>query len=145
MSSMRYKIHRVDLGCLDAQMALARLQKQCLPHDDPTSTTSGYWWLVHSEAGVPVGFAGLVPSIRWGDCGYLCRAGVLQSHRGHGLQKKLIRARVKKARQLGWNWLITDTYENPASSNSLIATGFKMFDPTKPWGANKTLYWRLKL
>jgi hypothetical protein len=27
----------------------------------------------------------------------------------------------------------------------LIAQGFKMFDPTKPWGANMTLYWRLKL
>jgi hypothetical protein len=27
----------------------------------------------------------------------------------------------------------------------LIARGFKMFNPTKPWGADKTLYWRLKL
>jgi hypothetical protein len=23
--------------------------------------------------------------------------------------------------------------------------GFKMFDPTKPWGADSALYWRLKL
>jgi hypothetical protein len=29
--------------------------------------------------------------------------------------------------------------------NSLIAIGFKMFNPTKPWGASMTLYWRLKL
>jgi hypothetical protein len=27
----------------------------------------------------------------------------------------------------------------------LIARGFKLFNPTKPWGADKTLYWRLKL
>jgi len=96
---MRYKIHRADLGCLDTQMALTRLQKQCLPYDKPATTTFGYWWLVHSEDGVPVAFAGLVPSQRWSDCGYLCRAGVLP----------------------------------------------KMFDPTKPWGADKTLYWRFKL
>jgi hypothetical protein len=41
--------------------------------------------------------------------------------------------------------LVTDTHDNPASANSLIARGFKLFDPTKPWGATGTLYWRLKL
>jgi GNAT superfamily N-acetyltransferase len=145
MSNMRYKIHRVDLGCLDAQLALTRLQKQCLPYDEPTSTTSGYWWLVHSEDGVPVAFAGLVPSQRWSDCGYLCRAGVLPAHRGQGIQKKLIRVRIRQARALGWNWLITDTHDNPASANSLIARGFRLFNPTKPWGADSALYWRLEL
>ena len=143
--AMRYKIHRADLGCLDTQMALTRLQKQCLPYDKPATTTFGYWWLVHSEDGVPVAFAGLVPSQRWSDCGYLCRAGVLPTHRGQGIQKKLIRVRIRQARALGWNWLVTDTNDNPASANSLIARGFKMFDPTKPWGADKTLYWRFKL
>ena len=142
---MRYKIHRADLGCLDTQIALTRLQKQCLPHDDLTLTTSGYWWLVYSEEGIPVAFAGLVRSSRWSDCGYLCRAGVVPNCRGQGIQKRLIQVRVRQARALKWNWLVTDTYENPASANSLIAKGFKMFDPTKPWGADKTLYWRLKL
>ena len=142
---MRYKIRRTNLSCLATQLVLARLQKQCLPHDDPISTTTGFWWIVYSEEGVPVAFAGLVRSRRWSDCGYLCRAGVLPAHRGHGLQKKLIRVRIRQARALGWNWLITDTYDNPASSNSLIARGFKLFDPTNPWGADKTLYWRLKL
>jgi GNAT superfamily N-acetyltransferase len=142
---MRYKIHRADLGCLDTQIALTRLQKQCLPHDDLTLTTSGYWWLVYSEEGIPVAFAGLIRSSRWSDCGYLCRAGVVPNCRGQGIQKRLIQVRVRQARALKWNWLVTDTYENPASANSLIAKGFKMFDPTKPWGADKTLYWRLKL
>ena len=142
---MRYKIHRADLGCLDTQIALTRLQKQCLPHDDLTLTTSGYWWLVYSEEGIPVAFAGLIRSSRWSDCGYLCRAGVVPNCRGQGIQKRLIQVRVRQARALKWNWLVTDTYENPASANSLIAKGFKMYDPTKPWGADKTLYWRLTL
>ena len=53
--------------------------------------------------------------------------------------------RVDKARRLGWNWLITDTYDNPASSNSLISCGFKLYDPNVPWGTKGALYWRKKL
>jgi GNAT superfamily N-acetyltransferase len=139
------KIKRVDIRCLVIQDTLTVLQQKCLPGDTPFDTTQGYWWIVYDSLNMPCAFAGLVPSVRWLDTGYLCRAGVLPSHRGQGVQKRLIRARVRQARALGWNWLITDTYQNPASSNSLINTGFKLFEPTKPWGANGTLYWRLKL
>jgi GNAT superfamily N-acetyltransferase len=139
------KIKRVDIRSSTTQNALTVLQKKCLPSDTPADTTTGWWWIVYDALNLPCAFAGLVPSVRWGDTGYLCRAGVLLSHRGQGVQKRLIRARVRQARALGWNWLITDTYENPASSNSLISTGFKLFEPSKPWGANGTLYWRLKL
>jgi len=94
---------------------------------------------------VDCGFAGLVYSSRWSDCGYLVRCGVLPSHRGFGLQKKFIRVRIRQAKALGLNWLITSTYDNPASANSLISCGFKMFNPTNPWMAKHTSYWRLKL
>jgi predicted acetyltransferase len=70
---------------------------------------------------------------------------VLPSHRGFGLQKKFIRVRIRQAKALGLNWLITSTYDNPASANSLISCGFKMFNPTNPWMAKNTSYWRLKL
>ena len=139
------KIKRVDIRHLQIQDQLTVLQKKCLPSDAPYDTSQGYWWIVYDAHNLPCAFAGLVSSVRWLDTGYLCRAGVLPSHRGQGVQKRLIRARVRQARALGWNWLITDTYDNPASSNSLIATGFKLFEPSKPWGAKGTLYWRLKL
>jgi GNAT superfamily N-acetyltransferase len=139
------KIKRVDIRCSRIQNQLAALQERCLPGDTPFDINYGYWWIVYDAQNFPCAFAGLVRSSRWTDCGYLCRAGVLPSHRGHGLQKKLIRARVRQAKAIGWNWLITDTYQNPASSNSLITTGFKLFEPTKPWGATQTLYWRKKL
>ena len=145
MCNTLMKIKRVDIRCSVIQNTLELLQQKCLPGDTPFDTNYGYWWIVYDAHNLPCAFAGLVPSVRWLDTGYLCRAGVLPSHRGQGVQKRLIRARVRQARALGWNWLITDTYENPASSNSLIATGFKLFEPTKPWGANGTLYWRLKL
>ena len=139
------KIKRVDVRHSQIQTELSVLQEKCLPFDTPYDTNYGYWWIVYDALNSPSAFAGLVSSVRWADCGYLCRAGVLPSHRGRGVQKRLIRVRIRQARALGWKWLITDTYENPASANSLIATGFKMYEPSQPWGATGTLYWRLKL
>jgi GNAT superfamily N-acetyltransferase len=76
----------------------------------------------------------------------MCRAGVVRSHRGKGLQKRLIRVRERKAREHGWKWLITDTASyNVASSNNLAACGFKLFRPSRPWGHDDGLYWRKAL
>ena len=139
------KIQRVDIRYSRTQDKLSQLQRICLPYDIPYNTNFGYWWTVTSLCGDLIAFAGLVYSSRWSDCGYLCRSGVVPSSRGQGIQKKLIRVRIRQAKAIGMNWLITDTYHNPASSNSLISCGFKLFDPSVPWGAKGTLYWRLKL
>jgi GNAT superfamily N-acetyltransferase len=139
------KVKQIDVHHPQIADTLALLQKECLPVDTPYDTTTGYWWIVYDSSNTPCAFAGLVPSARWLRVGYLCRAGVLPGHRGRGTQKRLIRARVRQARKLGWEWLISDTYNNPASANSLISCGFKMFEPSQPWGAKGTLYWRLKL
>jgi predicted acetyltransferase len=138
------KIQRVNTRQSSVQMRLSQLQKKCLPYDKTYDTNHGYWWIA-SQDGVDCGFAGLVYSSRWADCGYLVRCGVVADHRGFGLQKKFIRVRIRQAKALGLNWLITSTYDNPASANSLISCGFKMFNPTNPWMAKNTSYWRLKL
>jgi GNAT superfamily N-acetyltransferase len=139
------KLRRINLRSPEAQNTLSALQQICLPYDKPYPTNSGWWWVASDVGDEPIAFAGLVPSVRWTDTGYLCRAGVVPDARGKGLQKKLIRLRIRQAYSNEWKWVITDTYENPASANSLIACGFKMFDPSAPWGAKGTLYWRLKL
>ena len=136
-------LKRVDIRKQSSQDKLSRLQKICLPYDQPIDTNFGSWWIA-SEDGVDIGFAGLVRTVSWTDCGYLCRAGVVPTARGQGLQKKFINVRVRQAKALGWNWVVTDTRLNPASANSLISCGFKMFEPTKPWGCKDTLYWRKK-
>jgi GNAT superfamily N-acetyltransferase len=137
-------ITRSDICKESVQCRLSELQNLCLPYDTPIDTNFGSWWIV-VEDGRDIGFAGLTRTVSWIDCGYLCRAGVVPEARGQGLQKKLIKVRIRKAKELGWNWLVTDTRFNPASANSLIACGFKMFEPTKPWGCKDTLYWRRKL
>ena len=138
------KIKRVDTRQPSVQTRLSALQKKCLPYDKPYDTIHGYWWIA-TQDGVDCAFAGLICSPWWSDCGYLIRCGVVPDMRGQGLQKKFIRVRIRQAKALKMNWVITSTYDNPASANSLIACGFKMFDPTKPWMAAHTSYWRLKL
>jgi GNAT superfamily N-acetyltransferase len=119
---------------------LTALHLEIFPHDHIPAFNVGWWWIVDSSG--PVGFAGLHPSKRWRDAGYMIRAGVLDEHCGKGLQKRLIRARIAQARRVGFRWLITNTHDNPASCNALIGCGFRIYEPAEPWAAKGALYWR---
>jgi predicted acetyltransferase len=78
--------------------------------------------------------------------GYLCRAGVLApKFRGRGLQKLMIQKRVTYARRRKWSVVVTDTHENLASANSLIACGFRLYAPDTKWSFETSLYWRKQL
>jgi GNAT superfamily N-acetyltransferase len=138
------QIKHIDNTVQENIELLKRLQKDCLPYDKVYDVSNGAWWVAYQD-GKPIAFAGVVRSSRWNDTGYLCRSGVIRSARGRGVQKRLIRVRQLYAKKMGWSWLISDTYHNPPSSNSLISCGFRLFDPTNPWGAKGTLYWRKKL
>lgn len=113
------------------------LDRECFPGDSPYWNDSALWWVVYDPH--PVAFAGLLPM---DDFGFLCRAGVLPSHRGQGLQRELIKRRLKEARRLGLKMVITYTMFNPASANSLIACGFRMYTPEWTWGGDTAQYWR---
>ena len=139
------QIRQVDPSSLHVLSMLMKLQKDCLPHDYPIFPDDKTYWWVAAEAGLPIGFACLTWSRRWSDTGYLSRAGVIRQARGKGVQKRLIKVRMAKAKRLGMNWLITDTTDNPPSANSLIACGFKMFEPSKPWANKQSLYWRKRI
>jgi len=141
---MKILIRNVDPSKKAIATTLKYLQKKCLPYDEPYDVSKGWWWVAYDQ-GKPVAFAGLVRSSSWSDCGYLCRAGVLSLYRGKGIQKKLIAVRTKKAKKIGYKWLISDTRDNHPSANSLAKAGFRMFTPTNPWGYNDTLYWRKRL
>lgn len=140
---MKFTVRRVDPA--EYGKALARLQKQALPYDDPLDTTDGYWWIAWAEDGRVAGFCALHPSQRWSDAAYLSRAGVVPHYQGHGLQKRLIKARERFARRLGYVWLVSDTTDNPPSANSLISCGFKTYLPSTPYVASTTVYWRKRI
>lgn len=120
---------------------LEALHVLCLPHDEIEDFAEGHWFLAYLD-GEPVAFAGMRPAVTDPCAVYLSRCGVLPGHRGRGLQRRLIAARLRKAQRLGVARAITTTYCNPASSNNLIHCGFRMYAPDAPWGADGTCYWR---
>jgi len=130
-----YRVVRASASDLAAILAM---QRRVMPEDEPVSDAD--WWIVASDDG-PVGFGGMVPSRQFSDVGYLVRAGVLPAHRGRGLQKRLIRARLAAARRAGYAAVVTDTYKNPTSANSLISCGFRAYEPARPWAWADSCYW----
>lgn len=142
---MKYMVRQVDPKDPEIRALLIRMQQECLPSDRPLNPTEGDWWVAYTDAGVPVGFCSIKPSVRWEETGYLSRAGVIAAHQGKGLQKRMIRVRINRAKRLGWKWILSDTSDNPASANSLIACGFKMYEPRDPYGLKTSVYWRRRI
>lgn len=129
---------------LPTDFRLVVMHAETFPDDREPDWRAGTWWLALAD-GEPVGFAGVQPSLQWSDCGYLVRAGVVPAWRGQGLQRGLIRVRERYARTQPWTWLVTATHRNLPSANSLIACGYRLYEPSTPWLAGGSLYWRKRL
>jgi GNAT superfamily N-acetyltransferase len=123
---------------------LKALQKLCLPYDSPYFSPKACYWVGYWIK-TPVAFCIVAPSLHWVDCVYLARAGVAPEFRGQGLQKRMISLREKWARAKKYKWAVTDTTGNPPSANSLIARGYRLYEPSAPWGLSTAIYWRKKL
>jgi len=111
----------------------------------PVELEDATWWIGYDD-GKPIAYCGVKDSATLLGWGYMCRAGVHPQHRGNGYQQRLIRKRIRYARENAMRGLRTDTsYDNVASSNSLIKCGFKLFIPRHKWAFRQSLYWRLDL
>jgi GNAT superfamily N-acetyltransferase len=112
--------------------------------DDELDGFHCYWWLAYLDK-EPVGFAGMVPSQRYKNVGYLKRAGVTAAHRGKGLQIRFFRVREQKARAIGWTHLVSECTNTVYSANNFIRAGFKLFEPETRWAFENSLYWKKAL
>lgn len=116
---------------------------QLFPQARTTYLDTATWWIASDELG-PCGYAGAVmmgpeePHTL-----YLCRAG-LRRRRGQGIQRGFIRARLAWGRKQGAKDAITYTwYRNHASARSLIACGFRPYDPEYAYvGRAEWIYWQ---
>jgi GNAT superfamily N-acetyltransferase len=135
-------IRKVDGGKEAVAHCLLWLQHECLPHDEPLPANEGFWWIAY-QGGNPVAFCSL-KELSGGLC-YLSRSGVLPHARGQGIQKRMIRTRLRFAKRIGAVEVCTDTSHNPASANSLIAEGFRMYEPENRWGLPTSVYWSRRL
>jgi len=141
-----YRIVRVDGDDESISSTLTRLHEATFGSTAPIPHFNvGWWWLVkHREQ--PLGSAGFCGLRKLdSNTGYLKRAGVLPVARGQGLQRRMITVREAQARRLELKEMLTDTTDNPASANTLIRAGYRLFTPASPWGLPGALYWRKKL
>lgn len=132
-----------------ARAEIHRLDRILFSSDHEIKGDNCWWWTIE-DRGEAIAFAGLRPCQEPHNAGlaYLIRAGVRRTHRGRGLQKQLIRARVRMARKHGFNELVTYVMAyNVASANNLISCGFKLYRPANPedWGGKTALYFRKPL
>jgi N-acetylglutamate synthase-like GNAT family acetyltransferase len=107
------------------------------------------WWVAwENETKKPVGYAAIRP---FKDHGWFSICGVLEKHRGNGIQKRLIDARVNFAKKIGLETVYTYTLNrNHPSATSLIRRKFiPCTPPEKHYGAwagtRDILYWKRDL
>lgn len=128
-------------------VAVLALDEICFPEDYRIKLQNAHWWIVwHGKDAV--GYAGLRPCQQACNSGvaFLNRVGVLKEHRGHGLQKRLIRVRENAARALGMEEVVTYCMSwNYASVNSLVACGYRFYAPATKYGGADAVYLRKKL
>lgn len=120
------------------------LDRLLLPESPPSDDTEfvGAWDGPHL-----VGYGGVRTAIRpWPGIAFMSRSGVVEGYRGQGLQKRMIRMRVRMAKRAGCCAVITyTTCDNAPSANSLISCGFKIYAPTTAYVGQGFIYWRLRL
>lgn len=73
---------------------------------------------------------------------YFNRAWVRKDYRGKGIQKRLIKIRMKSAKKITHVILTYTMIDNYASINSLISCGFKIYEPEYKYISGNVLYFR---
>ena len=105
--------------------------------------TNREWWVFLDSKGRIGAYCGSIYTE--GICIFI-RAWVKKSHRGKGLQKKLISTRIKAAKENDCYIAITyTTKDNYPSVNNLIGKGFKYYFPEYAYGGKEMLYWSKKI
>ena len=139
---MKFRIYReYDLDKVEA------LDRKVFSIMDPEIDLQGMWWTARSQ-GVPVAYAGMkLYRTDNGIISYFHRVGVVPDFRRHGLHQRLIRTRIKAAKEQGCVSAITYTmYYNAISNNNLINAGFRQYYPDYTWvGVDDVIYWRKQL
>ena len=121
---------------------LTALHTLTFPSDEIPTWKHDATWLV-MDNGEPVAF--LYAEDVGDNTLYFSRVGVLPSHRGKGVQAKLMAKLEAHAKAEGYEVIISTTLNNLPSANSFIKRGWRLYDPAAPWAWEGTLYWRHQL
>ena len=126
--------------------SLRQMDLACFPGDPKPRWTLNNWWVLWAD-GVEAGYGAMrFVEAYDGAAAYMTRVGILPRFRGRGLQKWLVRARVRYAKSVGVARVVTYTIcENHPSSNNLIKCGFRVYQPKIQWAGRNVIYWERKL
>lgn len=125
--------------------AIRKLHTTILPNDHPIEFPADSLWFVVIDGGEVVAYAGLRyhPRVRTAE---LLLSGVRASHRGKGLQRRLIAARERAARRAGMTRAITYTVPwNGPSATNLAKARYHTFKPQRAWATRQVVYWEKTL
>lgn len=140
--SPEFRLKKVNADNPAVWARIVAMDAKCFADGSPAlADNSGAWWIAY-VGDEEAGYCGVKQSSTGKSYAYLVRAGVLQKFRGCGLQKQMIRRRLTYARSRDWTSAVTDTHDNPASANSLIACGFRLYNPEVKWAYDTSLYWK---
>jgi GNAT superfamily N-acetyltransferase len=137
-----YRIREVDATDDEIAETIHYLNRQpdVFPEITDEELEKGFWWLAYYDREA-IAFAGLMPSAQYREVGYFKRAAVDPEHRGNGLQIRLMRVRINKARKLGYSHIVSECTDTPFSANNFIKAGFKIYEPKWPWAFRNSIYW----
>jgi GNAT superfamily N-acetyltransferase len=136
---VNFRIREVDTSRDDVQLKLSLLQ-DIAPEFPRADVDAGHWWVAEHD-GFWVGYATMVKSTHYNNAGYFSRVAVRPTYRGHGLQRRLMRAIEMRARKNGWTRMVSDTTDAVFSANNFIRQGYRVFDPRHPWAFANSIYW----
>ncbi len=133
---MRYELRQTtDEALVGALFTL------CMPYDTVPDWKKETLWACHAADGTPVAYCSARVLTDEYQTTFLSSAGVLPCARGHRLQRRMIKARVRWARMKGCKAVVTYTvYDNHASITNLLKQGFKFYHPNYPWVGTKVHY-----
>ncbi len=117
------------------QPLLARMDALCFPVDAPPHFEGAHWvigWDSTRQPATAAAYCAWKPVDHEGAAvGFHYRAGVMPDHRGHALQRQMIRLREQQMRAAGLRTAVTYTDADAAASmRNLIAEGYRPYAPT---------------
>ena len=96
------------------------------------------WWVMLDQGEI-VAYCGSIYSK--GIC-IFNRAWVKKSHRGQGIQRRMIKTRLKAASTFCHIAITYTTLDNFPSANNLIDCGFRLYLPEYSYGGSDKLYYQ---
>lgn len=125
--------------------AIEQMDRVCFPFDKQYmfAWEKNATWIAHDKT-EPVAYLSAHP-LRHG-VWFFSRVGVMPSHRGQGLQRKLMAVMEKHGRREGWHGIVTYCVgRNGHSIANILEAGYRTWAPRRSYVGFQVVHLRKKL